>query len=455
MRFYLYLYDPRGTVPAFETALRLHVNQISREATLAYPLRIAEGLWRCDRRDFQWSSKFQESLAAVDPYFHRIVTREVVEVEEYDQAYGITDAYGHWHQTEVRRERREVRRQVKRNVLFVPLGATRLAGLALLTQSQAPIVRADWFLAQTIRQIDLHNRDNTGTGYYDALGLNVFQDFLDLAGLNDRTSDRIETDIRAVVRRSRVAAQNRQIVLTRGQSGAVHQTLEVENQSGRGIAIQNLRKGELAFVAQELIFHLPNGLSGYFLANGQNVRQSSVPDAVAGDKSPLNLGNDTRVHPLKSCMGCHADGYLQPVEDAVRLVYTGRLRTITGTKAIDLELSRTYGRSFDQGLADDRALYQRTLTRATHLEPAKSIQTYLGAFNTYAHSDVTLAMAASELGVSPAALQKSLADAAFRLGHGDFRTDALLTIPPQTIPRLDWEDAFSITQDAVYGVLQP
>jgi hypothetical protein len=453
--FYLYFYDPRGTVPAFETALRLHVNQISREALLAYPTLIAPGVWRADRRNYQWSKQFQDSLAAVDPYFHRLVSQDVVEETTVDQPYGIVDAYGRWHQTEIRRERREVKRRVSKNVLFVPLGATRLAGLAFLTQSAAPIVRADWFLAQSIRQFDLHNRDNTGTGYYDALELNTLQDYLDLVGLNVRTSDRIETEIRAVVRKSRVAAQNRQIVRRGAQSGPEWQTLEVENQSGRGIAIQNLRDGELLFVAQERYGRLPNGLPVTFLANGQGVRQSSVPDLVAGDKSALNLGNDTRVHVNKSCMGCHAGGVLQPVDEAVRYVYTGRLRTNTGSKEVDLELARQYSQSFDQALADDRSIFQRALTRATKLEPQKAAETYVGAFNTYVHADVTLQMAATELGVSPAALQKSLADAAFRLGRGDFRTDAFLTVPPQTIPRLDWEDAFQTTQDALFGVLQP
>ena len=50
--FYRYLYLPNPeSEAAFLPALRLHVNLISRESAMAYPKRVAPGLWRVDIRE--------------------------------------------------------------------------------------------------------------------------------------------------------------------------------------------------------------------------------------------------------------------------------------------------------------------------------------------------------------------------------------------------------------------
>jgi hypothetical protein len=448
--FYRYLYLPADLVylPTFEKALRLHVNLISREARFAYPLAVGEGLWRVDLRDYQWDPRVFEKLAGIDVYFHRQqITIEEVRVPwpggtwKGDGYYYAPNSFYTYHN-----------KKVVKSLLYAPLSAGQLASLALLTHSNVPIVRADWFLVQGARQISLTNRE-TGAGYYDWLGLKDRDDFFRLIGEDQRTFLRIQSEVRAVVGESGVTAQNRQIVRTGAQAGGHWTTLEVADQSGRGIAIQELRRNELLHVAEEHYGPLANGLPATFLSNDQGVRQDSVPDTIAGDKSPLNVGNDTRVHVNLACMRCHNGDVLRNIADDVRPVYTGKLNVLSNDKGVALELARQYGASIDRVLKQDRALYQEALTQVTGKTPVEAATLYAGAFNRYAYTRVTLAAAASELGTTPERFLKSLRDSAERLGRADFRLDPFLVEPPRTIPRLNWEDAFIAAEDLFYGIL--
>ncbi len=462
---YLFLPPDATNYDSFVLALKLHVNLISREATLAYPHLVGEGVWRVDLREYQWNPKTWEKLGLIDPYFHRNDVVTVTETEDvHENVYhwwpGGTWSDGYYYPPnsfqyyKQERRQRTVKKQVVKRTLYVPQGAGQLASLALLTESDAPIVRADWFLAQGARQTSLDNEEDTGVGYYDWLELASIKDLLKLIGEDEQTFLRIQQEIRAVVGESGVAQGNRQIVRTGAQSGGHWTTLEVKKQKARGIAIQNLRRGEFHFAAQEHYFSLPNGLPGTFLNDNKFARQSSVPDFIAGDQSPLNRSRDTRVHVNLACMRCHEGRVLQPIEDDVRPVYTGRLLTVTNDKGVALELKRLYGANLDRALQLDRSLYQDVLTLVTGKKPQEAAALYSDAFSRYAYSRVTVEMAAAELGVGPRQLQKALRDAATRLGRGDFRTDPWIAPVVRTVPRENWEDAFQDTQDILYGILK-
>ncbi len=464
--FYRYLYKPypkggEAAVEAFEAALKLHVNLISRESAFAYPKLIAPGLCRVDLRNYQWNPKVWEKLADIDPYFHRVVTEDVIEefVEEkkVKQAYGYTDAYGHTHITEyrdeVKKEKRVRRRQISKRKLFVPNGAAQLAGLALLTGSDAPIVRADWFLVQSARQTSLDNLEDTGVGYYDFLGVRDRDDYFRLIGFNEGVLARFQSEVRSVVGESGVAQGNRQIVVEGGVGGHHYTTLEVKTQKGRGVAIANLRKNEFLHAAEEHYAPLPNGLPATFLSDDKGVRQSSVPDFVAGNKSELNVSHDTRVHVNMACMQCHEGNVLMPIEDDVRPVYTGRLKTNTNSDKVFLELKRQYGTYLERMVNKDRADYQDKFKEVTGLAAKQAAAVYSKAFTDYAVGRIDLAGAAIEYGVRPDMLFKAFSDAAVRQGKGDFRFDPFLAPAKRTIPRLNFEDGFQDGQDYLFGVL--
>lgn len=462
--FYRYLYLP-GTADdaaAFLPALRLQVNLISREASLAYPRLVGPGLWRVDLRDYQWDARVWERLAEIDPFFHRKQEVEVVEdvvkvVEEIVvEKVIVANGYGQYvYQDQERKVERKKKVQVKKKVvktlLYAPLVAGQLASLSLLTNSQAPIVRADWWLVQSARQISLTNRQ-TGAGYYDWLGLRDRNDYFRLIGQNQKPN--VQTEIRAVVGESGVTAQNRQVAREGVATGGHWTTFEVEDQSGRGVAIANLRRGEFVHVAEEHYAPLPNGLPVVFLSDAGGVRQDSVPDKIAANRSSLNVSNDLRVHVGIACMQCHAGAVLQAVGDDVRPVYTGRLSVLTNDKAVALELRRDYAANLDRILQKDRQDYQDSYTQVTGKTPAETVTLYSVAFTTYAYGRVDLKTAAKELGVSDLAFRKALKDAATRLGRGDFRLDPFLIDVPRTIPRLNWEDAYQDAQDLLFGVLK-
>ena len=152
---------------------------------MSYPKLLSPGLWRVDIRDYRWNPEVWEKLANVDVFFHRLVDVEVIEVVEevVREKERITDIYGReFEGKEVERLiKKKIKRRRKRADGFVPLGAGQLASLSALTKSQAPIVRADWFLVQGARQISLANLE-TGVGYYDWLELRNLNDYLKLIG---------------------------------------------------------------------------------------------------------------------------------------------------------------------------------------------------------------------------------------------------------------------------------
>jgi serine/threonine-protein kinase len=77
-----------------------------------------------------------------------------------------------------------------------------------------------------------------------------------------------------------------------------------------------LRPFEFKHDGGEIIFHLPNGLQGYLLVDGQDGRIADGPPDVVED-SAKTLGNAIIVNGL-SCMACHKQGMRREFEDTVR-----------------------------------------------------------------------------------------------------------------------------------------
>ncbi len=456
--FQRYLYQPDLPYDqTFAHAQRLGVNLISRESQLAYPKRVVPGLYRIDLRDFAINPKVYERLADIDPYFHRKQLQEVVEEVEvpYERSYGYYDAYGNfqhsYYKTEYKKQKKVTARV--RNLLYAPQAAGQLASLALLLETQAPIVRADWFLVQTARQISLNNQQ-TGAGYYDFLEVKDRNDYFKLIGQHtDQFNSKVL--IQSVVGESGISAQNRIIQRDGCDTGAHWTTLDTFDQSKRGVAINHLRAGEFQHNAEEHYAPLPNGLPGTFLSDDKGNRQDSAPDKLGGNRSPANPGADLRIHVNISCMQCHNTAQLMGIEDSVRPIYTGRLNVNANDKFLSLELRRQYGANLNRVLDTDRAIYQDAVSLAAGKPLKEAVQTYSEAYTKYAYGRVTLQVAATELGVTPPALLKALRDGATRLGSGDFRFDPFLADPPRPIQRLTFEDGYQDLQDVVYGILQP
>jgi serine/threonine-protein kinase len=187
----------------------------------------------------------------------------------------------------------------------------------------------------------------------------------------------------------------------------------------------------------EMIFHLPDGLQGYFLTDGKGNYIPKGPTEVVRDKSETS-GNVEIVNGL-SCMACHAKGMVDSVDDQVR--DGSRVRGELARKVKRLYPPRDVMLNY---VKEDSDLFLAALDRA--------VRPYLsGPYKDRAIADVpepigelarkyynpalTLETAAYELGYeSPAAL------AAVIKGNDKLRRLRTLLSKGGTISRAAWEE---------------
>jgi mono/diheme cytochrome c family protein len=238
------------------------VNSLSWHPRLSVPEPIEPGqtVLRLDLRRYQWNSRLWDRLAAVYPYR--------------------TDKPG----PEAR-------------------------AVAAATGSEVPVVRADWFVATASRP----------PLYHDLLQLPANDRELErLLRVDVLTDVREETAVRAGFNGSGVSRNNRLIERHDAAYGAYWRSYDFSDNTER----QNLFEHPLgpvpgpdAFIQAggELLFHLPNGLQGYLLVDGNGRRIDRGPvDIVSDPRRP-----DRAVETGLSCMTCHTRGLI-PKTDQVR-----------------------------------------------------------------------------------------------------------------------------------------
>jgi WD40 repeat protein/cytochrome c553 len=189
------------------------------------------------------------------------------------------------------------------------LGSTAARENAALTGSEQPYLRADWFVATASR----------APLYYDLLQMPGTDRALERLLQVDAAADIQEENVaRAGFNGSGVSRNNRLLERHDAGFGAYWRTYDFSGNVDR----QNLFDHPLgpapaanAFVPAggEAIFHLPNGLHGYLLldGNGRRIDKASV-DIVSDPQRP-----DRAVEAGLSCMSCHARGFIHK-DDQVR-----------------------------------------------------------------------------------------------------------------------------------------
>lgn len=470
--FFRYLWDPERSED-FRTVLSLHLNLLSDQPFLIPPYLVTPGLYRIDLRDYGHDRRFEvfERFAGLDPYFHvkvkasseRVITSywpggkwdvdgKVYEAGKHPfrvSAGVVVDLAAPWTSApvEVAPNRFEAAIDVLRREL----------------RTEVPILYAQWYFVQTARQISIRNRIE-GVGYYEWLGIKDRDSFFQLAGVDRQRADKLFANHRAVVLKSGISNQNRQIVRLGAISGSAWGTLDAFHQEGRGIARRNLRDGEFDHNAERWYGVLPNGLfvTGLFSVKGET--QASAPDQVGPDDSPLNTSRDMRVHANLSCLRCHAQNdWLRSIDDWARLAFRvrGPLRLQEPDRKIFGEVAGQYLRDIDGHLSRDRAGYQTAVATATTrpgragLQAAKIASLYARAWDDYVQKGVTPAGAALELGVSEATWLAALERYSRASGKLDLVLSDHLDNPPRPIPRLDWEASYPFAAAIVSGVLPP
>lgn len=489
---YLGLYAvPQKERAEFLKVLAFHCNSLSRESEIVAPVLVAPDLVRVNLLDYSWSRSVWEKLAAHDPYFHvgldggRVVVPEppavkipaVEEVPEVSiEGIQFFRELGGNRLQEVERgdlkpgetilvkkvrggslesvtvptgvKRAEPKREQVKEKAPSPAHAPWLPGrdiaaLALACNSDAPILRADWFLYWTAIE-----NDRQGSGYYSFLGLGKKEsDFQELVGVDVKLAKKVKKEMAASVGRSGVTLNNRGIEWYASITGDYYRTQDYKTSTFKQNTIR-LLAGDTeppAGDASEQYGTLPNGLFAFWLQNDKGERQDSAPDFIASDGSAS--GTDRRVHAGKSCIVCHSEG-IRPVNDWVRRVYSGPLSLASPDYETLKRLRRLYLSDLEGQVKRSQRNYGEVLAKVNGLTSEANARAYGRVWDAYFETDLGVDDVCRELNVQPAAFLAALKAYASK-GGADPILSGLLANPPERIRREHFEEVFSIAQTIV------
>ena len=182
-----------------------------------------------------------------------------------------------------------------------------LGRLLTAMECNVPSVHIDWFIATA----------STPPLYHDLLSL----------PLTDRELEtRLEVDVtrnlrdapgvevwRAGFNNSGVSNHNRVVERHTSRYGAYWKSYDFAGSVGT----QNIFTHPLNFTHDggEIVFNLPNGLQGYYLADSSGIRLNAAPISIVSNPA----ASDPTVRNGISCIGCHTEG-MKTFEDQVRSV---------------------------------------------------------------------------------------------------------------------------------------
>lgn len=307
------------------------------------------------------------------------------------------------------------------------------------TAAKMPVIRADWFIATASR----------APLYYDILQLPQNLNELERQLRADATTNiQQERVMRVGFNGSGVSRFNR--ILERHDSihGMYWRTYDfneppanlVDRANGlllpdrRNIFAYPLGPAPLAeqpflHIGGEVIFALPNGLHGYYLAKDDNTRLDKGPIAIVSDpRRP-----DRAVEAAVSCMSCHFSGIL-PKADQIRDHLEKNPRAFSRT---DADLIRALYPPKELSLArmaDDAKRYAEAVAKTgAKVSRSEAVSTITLKYE----ADVDLPMAAAELGLTADAFRQAIDASPTLTAHvGGLRTDG------GTVTRAIWVQAF-------------
>ena len=223
-----------------------------------------------------------------------------------------------------------------------------LSRLQTEMKSDIPSVHVDWFVAQA----------SLPPLYHELLSL----------PLTDRELEtRLEVDVlrnllnapgvrvwRAGTNNSGVSNNNRVIERHTSRYGAYWKSYDFAGSVGT----QNIFTHPLSFTHDggEVVFNLPNGLQGYYLANASGFRLDEAPINIVSNPA----ANDPTVRNGLSCMGCHTEG-MKIFEDEVRPVIESNTNpAYDKAQALRLYVEQS---KMDTLLGEDMDRYRVALTK--------------------------------------------------------------------------------------------
>ena len=215
-------------------------------------------------------------------------------------------------------------------------------------KSDIPSVHVDWFVAQASLPPLYHELLSlplTDRELETRLEVNVVRNLLNAPGVRVW---------RAGTNNSGVSNNNRVIERHISQHGAYWKSYDFAGSVGT----QNIFTHPLNFTHDggEVVFNLPNGLQGYYLANASGFRLDAAPINIVSNPA----ASDPTVRNGLSCLGCHTEG-MKTFEDQVRSVIESN-----ATPAYDkAQALRLYAEQseMDALLQEDMERYRGALTK--------------------------------------------------------------------------------------------
>ena len=265
-----------------------------------------------------------------------------------------------------------------------------LSRLQTEMKSDIPSVHVDWFVAKA----------SLPPLYHELLSL----------PLTDRELEtRLEVDVvrnllnapgvrvwRAGTNNSGVSNNNRVIERHTSRYGAYWKSYDFAGSVGT----QNIFTHPLSFTHDggEVVFNLPNGLQGYYLANASGFRLDAAPINIVSNPA----ASDPTVRNGLSCFGCHTEG-MKTFEDQVRsVIESNATPAYDKAQALRLYVEQS---EMDTRLGEDMDRYRGALTKTGgavgDIEP-------ISRFHEVFQGPVDAAYAATAVGLETEVFQEKI-----------------------------------------------
>ena len=223
-----------------------------------------------------------------------------------------------------------------------------LSRLQTEMKSDMPSVHVDWFVAQASLPPlyhDLLSLPLTDRELETRLEVDVAQNLLNAPGVRVW---------RAGTNNSGVSNNNRVIERHTSRYGAYWKSYDFAGSVGT----QNIFTHPLSFTHDggEVVFNLPNGLQGYYLANASGFRLDAAPINIVSNPA----ASDPTVRNGLSCFGCHTEG-MKTFEDQVRsVIESNATPAYDKAQALRLYVEQS---EMDARLGEDMDRYRVALTK--------------------------------------------------------------------------------------------
>ena len=296
-----------------------------------------------------------------------------------------------------------------------------------------PSIHIDWFLATASLPPLYHELLSlplTDRELETRLEVDVVRNLLNAPGVRVR---------RAGINDSGVSNNNRVVERHTSRYGAYWKSYDFAGSVGT----QNIFTHPLDFTHDggEVVFNLPNGLQGYYLANASGLRLDEAPINIVSNPA----ASDPTVRNGLSCMGCHTEG-MKTFEDEVRPVIESNANpAYDKAQALRLYVEKS---EMDALVSEDMNRYKDALEETGgmfgDIEP-------ISRFHEVFQGPVDVAYAATVVGLEPEAFQEKIREnvGLQNLGllvldsNGTVKRDAWTSSFPDILFALDFPESFT------------